>query len=375
MSWSQPPGLRPCIWVREDANSSPRIPSSPATCADAPFRDALLFMSISDSNPSPALTSRPSPLFLPSSHTQSVIYYVNIKTGERLPRRALSHSYQRRPKQRADLRDVVNQEQTALGKKIIEPTSADLVQRQMQMASTRSVFDRQIFAREFQLVELEISGEGGNISSQLVRRRGGDVIARLGPEETIIFKANQHLQQVFANGRPFRRAALPFSLLDRCAARCADDGSLIPRTSYARRQGEVKTVEHWGQRKLLLSEIEFLTMYGHLAHTVVYAGSAPGTHLNYLSQELFPEHRWILIDPAPFDAKETPQIEIRQCFFTDDIAKEFQGKNIIFICDIRSMEEWQSSEEKEERVHADMVWQQKWVEIMQPKVGCAVMQL
>ena len=59
-------------------------------------------------------------------------------------------------------------------------------------------------------------------------------------------------------------------------------------------------MEHWGQRKLLFSEIEFLTLYGHLAKTVVYAGAAPGTHINYLSKELFPEHKWVLVDPAPF---------------------------------------------------------------------------
>ena len=33
------------------------------------------------------------------------------------------------------------------------------------------------------------------------------------------------------------------------------------REKYRRRQGEVKTVIHWGQRKLLLSEIEFLTKF------------------------------------------------------------------------------------------------------------------
>jgi DNA mismatch repair ATPase MutL len=40
--------------------------------------------------------------------------------------------------------------------------------------------------------------------------------------------------------------------------RILDDNS--PRLPYRRRQGERKTVIHWGQRKLLLSEIEFLTI-------------------------------------------------------------------------------------------------------------------
>ncbi len=49
-----------------------------------------------------------------------------------------------------------------------------------------------------------------------------------------------------------------------------------PTLPYRRRKGEEKTVVHWGQRKLLLSEIEFLTLYGQEGHPVVYAGAAPG---------------------------------------------------------------------------------------------------
>jgi hypothetical protein len=33
------------------------------------------------------------------------------------------------------------------------------------------------------------------------------------------------------------------------------------------------TVIHWGQRKLLMCEMEFLTKYGQLAPLVVYAGA------------------------------------------------------------------------------------------------------
>lgn len=41
-----------------------------------------------------------------------------------------------------------------------------------------------------------------------------------------------------------------------------------------------RSVIHWGQRKLLLSEIEFLTLYGEDGMWVVYAGAAPGTLLS-----------------------------------------------------------------------------------------------
>jgi hypothetical protein len=44
-----------------------------------------------------------------------------------------------------------------------------------------------------------------------------------------------------------------------------------PRMAYRRRRGEVKSVVHWGQRKLMLSEIEFLNMFAEPGITFVYA--------------------------------------------------------------------------------------------------------
>jgi hypothetical protein len=59
---------------------------------------------------------------------------------------------------------------------------------------------------------------------------------------------------------------------------------------------------HDGQRKLLLSEIEFLTLVikslgPQVPLGVVYAGSAPGTHLKALIW-MFPQvRRWVFVDP------------------------------------------------------------------------------
>ena len=96
---------------------------------------------------------------------------------------------------------------------------------------------------------------------------------------------------MFVNHRPFIHAGRMLHGDDRVLS--ASSG----RTKYSRRQGEVKTVEHWGQvrslvlsigaavantpgprqRKLMLSEIEFLVHYGEPGTVVVYAGAAPGT--------------------------------------------------------------------------------------------------
>jgi hypothetical protein len=83
------------------------------------------------------------------------------------------------------------------------------------------------------------------------------------------------------------------------APRMANDRlvrSEASKASYRRRNDEYRTLVHWGQRKLLLTEIEFLTRYGHLSDTVIYAGAAPGTHTAVLAA-LFPKHKFHLHSP------------------------------------------------------------------------------
>eukprot|EP00927_Polykrikos_kofoidii_P072197 TRINITY_DN68341_c0_g1_i1.p1 TRINITY_DN68341_c0_g1~~TRINITY_DN68341_c0_g1_i1.p1 ORF type:complete len:448 (-),score=67.16 TRINITY_DN68341_c0_g1_i1:100-1443(-) len=118
---------------------------------------------------------------------------------------------------------------------------------------------------------------------------------------------------------------------------------------YRERGRETKTVCHWGQRKLLISEIEFLTRYYDQAKVVVYAGAAPGVHLLCLAQ-LFPKLKLVLVDPRPFssDVEKAARdpcfggpgpratIELRRSFFTDDTAREFAGQTgLLFISDVR----------------------------------------
>ena len=77
-----------------------------------------------------------------------------------------------------------------------------------------------------------------------------------------------------------------------------------PKKPYRRRADEEKTAIHWGQRKLLMSEIEFLlsTLPKSQQCVVVYAGAAPGTHVRILA-DMFPSHLFVLVDPAPFTVR------------------------------------------------------------------------
>lgn len=108
---------------------------------------------------------------------------------------------------------------------------------------------------------------------------------------------------------------------------------------------------HWGQKKLLLSEIQFFTRICKTLNTkslkdftVVYIGSAAGNHLPIL-YNLFPSLLWLLYDPAPFSKEVTKHptkdksVFVYNMFFTDKtldhVRKNCQGRKILFISDIR----------------------------------------
>ena len=119
----------------------------------------------------------------------------------------------------------------------------------------------------------------------------------------------------------------------------------FPELKYRPRQhDEDRSTVHYGQRKLHLSEIEFLTNFCKdipemtKKVTLIYAGAAPGTHIAKLSS-MFPFINFVLVDPAPFIVKATKNIETIQDFFTDRMAEEmvFKYKDDLrlFISDIR----------------------------------------
>ena len=148
-----------------------------------------------------------------------------------------------------------------------------------------------------------------------------------------------------------------------------------PECAYRRHSDDEKSISgkylrHWGQLKLIMSEIQFLTKIFKLQgkkwinRVVVYAGGAPGTHVPYLSK-LFPELKFILVDPSPFDfttwhtdepecheiinntedEKNCKYREINErCniytingYMTPELSSIFTKFNPIFISDIRSI--------------------------------------
>jgi hypothetical protein len=141
---------------------------------------------------------------------------------------------------------------------------------------------------------------------------------------------------------------------------------------------------HQGQRKLLMSEIQLLTLY-YSKNTVhpwlVYVGSAPGTHLLFL-HKMFPHVRFSLWDGAAFDARlqevrfkdGTPVFEIHGEFFTDHTCRKILDRKLpigktplLFVSDIRSGQA--TYEAFEARVMQDMLAQKRWVILLKPELS------
>lgn len=176
------------------------------------------------------------------------------------------------------------------------------------------------------------------------------------------------------------------------------------KEKYRQRTGEEKKSVHWGQRKLLLSEIEFFTLYWNRNEIpnplCVYAGAAPGTHISLLSL-LFPEFKFHLYDPRNFNIQPNDKISIFNEYFTNEVALRYAGRNdVFFVSDIRTSSQFDLQKEffieyginefneygdpigdediitrartdaqvkNEDQIWGDHLMQQEWVVLMNPE--------
>ena len=170
------------------------------------------------------------------------------------------------------------------------------------------------------------------------------------------------------------------------------------RLAYRENQNENRRGIYWGRRKLVMYEIEFLTLYWDKTKIpnlrCVYAGAAPGFHLPLLLK-LFPGVRFICYDTRELEVdlvEYKNQIEFRKRYFNDDEAAQFANQNdVFFISDIRALtlkhinpEKARTREEKQMtrvqgevemyknqgKIKSDLADQMSWVKIMNPVVAC-----
>lgn len=145
--------------------------------------------------------------------------------------------------------------------------------------------------------------------------------------------------------------------------------------AYRRRKDEEKTSTSWGQRKLLLTLIQFISSFWDndvvLKPIVVYAGAAPGTNILLVSQ-LFPEIEFHLYDPAQFKIKKSKKLHLYQQYFTNKDAKKWANRDdVYFISDIRTADYTKAKDldDNERQIAKDMQMQMQWYEIIKPVYG------
>lgn len=125
-----------------------------------------------------------------------------------------------------------------------------------------------------------------------------------------------------------------------------------PRMTYRRRTNEIRKSVHWGQRKLLISEILFLSLFYKKEKypngiIVVYAGSAPGHHLIVL-MDMFKNIKWELYDPRDINSDVLARKNVTgyKKYFLNEDAEKYSGlDNVFFICDIRSADSNKNEED------------------------------
>ena len=165
-------------------------------------------------------------------------------------------------------------------------------QRRQLRGAVKGQFDREHFHRDTRLVPGDAAG-----CFHLVNVTSGRLIARLSQHEADTYTLNPHIRQVqkqlysrmhllmssqvFGNGGKLQESALPLQHSDRIipshtvvADQWKDEQRIAAFDDWTR--CHATSVNHWGQRKLLLAEIEFMTRHGDQALTVVYAGASPG---------------------------------------------------------------------------------------------------
>lgn len=118
------------------------------------------------------------------------------------------------------------------------------------------------------------------------------------------------------------------------------------RLKYTRDHGETAKNVHYGQLKLLLSEMYLLSFYREElpeSYVLIYAGSSPGYHIPILVEKLPEISLCYCIDPNPTPLTTNGKFIVRQEYFTNDLAEELLQRHandyLVFISDIRNEDE------------------------------------
>lgn len=150
-----------------------------------------------------------------------------------------------------------------------------------------------------------------------------------------------------------------------------------------------KNKYHFGQLKLFMSELLFLSKYAkHENILVLYVGAANGYHTWYMAKHMFPNFKFHLFDRTKFHdifyEQKLDNVKIISDYFSEKYANKYSQNtdNILFMCDMRNLDiklfkdktlknkdeyiKKPLSEDQEQIISKDMNDQLAWAEIMKP---------
>jgi hypothetical protein len=139
-----------------------------------------------------------------------------------------------------------------------------------------------------------------------------------------------------------------------------------PRAQYFPRR-EKKSVRYNNQRKLLLSEMEFLMTYAEQGDLVLYRGTSSVKRIHYLST-LFPHVKFLIVDSATAMHQSAHNVEYLSVQFNASIANAYSTMNVLFICDMSAKVDLDCNFESVETFNkSDMDEQMKFHLTLKPK--------
>jgi SAM-dependent methyltransferase len=170
----------------------------------------------------------------------------------------------------------------------------------------------------------------------LFKKQGSKIHAKLSKDDVEFLKLYGFacVKKCVAGGKPPKKKQTETNIVQQIAnnydnidefvtlfniehPRVIEKVSDIPYTlPYLNGSSIVKCSTHIGQRKLFLTEVQFLTK--HPTGVCVYAGSSPGNKAHYLSN-LFPDVKFIFIDPNQFDIMVQPKNKSHRTVKHNDI--------------------------------------------------------
>ncbi len=182
-------------------------------------------------------------------------------------------------------------------------------------------------------------------------------------------KNSPHVSQTWlvAEGKYYRSE--PASTYDRVINNDA------PKKEYRRRTDEHKSVVGWAARRMFLETVEFLTTIKKQRivrkkkerDIVLYSGAAPGHHVNILCGWFRKDFDFVVFDWRKLELTTRENLTIRQESFTDKIAKEYENKGVIFVCN--TLVNNGKFDYDEKNIKNAMELQKCWCDVLKPKIA------